>query len=235
MNNSCIIVALDFSEPSAAIKLTSQLDPERCRLKVGKELFARAGPALIEQFVRDGYDIFLDLKYHDIPNTVASACVAAADLGVWMLNVHAAGGRAMLCAAREAIERQSQPPLLIAVTVLTSMSQTDLDDIGINRTIKEQVLSLAEMARDAQLDGIVCSAREVSQLRNKFGNGFCLVTPGIRPAEASQNDQKRIMTPAEAIREGSNYLVIGRPITRAEDPLASLMAIEEEIDSVTYS
>lgn len=235
MNNSRIIVSLDFPEPSAAIRLTSQLDPERCRLKVGKELFTRAGPALIEQFVRDGYDIFLDLKYHDIPNTVASACVAAADMGVWMLNVHAAGGRAMLCAAREAIERQSQSPLLIAVTVLTSMSQTDLDDIGINRTINEQVLSLAEMARDAQLDGIVCSAREVSQLRDEFGNGFCLVTPGIRPAGASQDDQKRIMTPAEAVRAGSDYLVIGRPITRAEDPLASLMAIEEEIDSVTYS
>ncbi len=235
MNKSRIIVSLDFPEPSAAIRLTSQLDPERCRLKVGKELFTRAGPALIEQFVRDGYDIFLDLKYHDIPNTVASACVAAADMGVWMLNVHAAGGRAMLCAAREAIERQSQSPLLIAVTVLTSMSQTDLDDIGINRTINEQVLSLAEMARDAQLDGIVCSAREVSQLRDEFGNGFCLVTPGIRPAGASQDDQKRIMTPAEAVRAGSDYLVIGRPITRAEDPLDSLMAIEEEIDSVTYS
>ncbi|MEE8320402.1 MAG: orotidine-5'-phosphate decarboxylase [Gammaproteobacteria bacterium] len=235
MNKSRIIVSLDFPEPSAAIRLTSQLDPERCRLKVGKELFTRAGPALIEQFVRDGYDIFLDLKYHDIPNTVASACVAAADMGVWMLNVHAAGGRAMLCAAREAIERQSQSPLLIAVTVLTSMSQTDLDDIGINRTINEQVLSLAEMARDAQLDGIVCSAREVSRLRDEFGNGFCLVTPGIRPAGASQDDQKRIMTPAEAVRAGSDYLVIGRPITRAEDPLDSLMAIEEEIDSVTYS
>jgi orotidine-5'-phosphate decarboxylase len=149
-----------------------------------------------------------------------------------MLNVHAAGGRAMLCAAREAIERQSQSPLLIAVTVLTSMSQTDMDDIGINRTINEQVLSLAEMARDAQLDGIVCSAREVSRLRDEFGNGFCLVTPGIRPAGASQDDQKRIMTPAEAVRAGSDYLVIGRPITRAEDPLDSLMAIEEEIEAV---
>lgn len=231
MNNSRIIVSLDFPESSAALKLTSQLDPERCRLKVGKELYTRSGPSLVKKLIDDGYDVFLDLKYHDIPNTVASACVAAAELGVWMVNVHASGGVEMLCAARDAINKQSNPPLLVAVTVLTSMSQTDLNEIGIHRSIEEQVISLATIARDAHLDGIVCSAREVSQLRDNFGSDFCLVTPGIRPAGVSQNDQKRVMTPAEAIRAGSDYLVIGRQITRADDPLASLIAIEKEIGS----
>jgi orotidine-5'-phosphate decarboxylase len=230
VNNSRIIVSLDFPEPSEALNLTSQLDPGRCRLKVGKELYTRSGPSLVKTLIDNGYDVFLDLKYHDIPNTVASACVAAAELGVWMVNVHASGGREMLCAARDAIDKQSNPPLLIAVTVLTSMSQTDLNEIGIHRSVEEQVLSLASIASEAHLDGIVCSAQEVSQLRYNFGNDFCLVTPGIRPAGVSQNDQKRVMTPAEAITAGSDYLVIGRPITRAVDPLASLIAIEKEIN-----
>jgi orotidine-5'-phosphate decarboxylase len=232
VSNSRVIVSLDFPEPSAALKLTSQLDPGRCRLKVGKELYTRSGPSLVKTLIDDGYDVFLDLKYHDIPNTVASACIAAAELGVWMVNVHASGGREMLCAARDAIDKQSNSPLLIAVTVLTSMSQADLNEIGIHRSVEDQVLSLATIAREAHLDGIVCSAQEVGQLRENLGSDFCLVTPGIRPAGISQNDQKRIMTPAEAIRAGSDYLVIGRPITRADDPLASLIAIEKEIDGI---
>ena len=229
MNNSRVIVSLDFPGQAETLLLTSKLDPKRCRLKIGMELFTRCGPPLIEKLIRDGYDVFLDLKYHDIPNTVAAACTAAADLGVWMLNVHASGGREMQCAAHEAISKHSKPPLLVAVTVLTSMSQTDLDEIGMNSPVDKQVLTFAKMAKETGLDGVVCSAQEVSQLRNQFGVDFCLVTPGIRPDGASHNDQKRVMTPAEAVSAGSDYLVIGRPITRAKDPLESLMAIEKEI------
>ncbi len=198
-------------------------------MKIGKELFTRAGPALVEQLQNKGFDIFLDLKYHDIPNTVAGACRAAAELGVWMLNVHASGGSNMLEAAREAIDKSSQRPLLIAVTVLTSMSEQDLTEVGIALSLDKQVMQLASLTKQAGLDGVVCSAKEAALLATEFGQDFCLVTPGIRPATAEPDDQKRVMTPAEAIRAGSHYLVIGRPITQAADPLAALEKINAEV------
>lgn len=229
MNNPRIIVSLDFDREQPALDLAGGLDPARCRVKVGKELFTRCGPGVVEKLRDRGFDVFLDLKFHDIPHTVARACAAAADLGVWMLNVHASGGSAMLRAAREAVDAAARKPLLIAVTVLTSLSEQDLRDIGVTSTADEQVLRLAALARDAGLDGVVCSAREAVQLRRACGAGFTLVTPGIRPAGAGSDDQKRIMTPAEAIRAGSDYLVIGRPVTRATDPLQALIAMEEEV------
>lgn len=229
MSNSRVIVPLDFPDAAQALALCERLSPESCKLKIGKELFTHAGPQLVIHLQDAGYDIFLDLKYHDIPNTVAQACKAAAELGVWMLNVHASGGRNMLEAAKEAIDTASHQPLLIAVTVLTSMSEQDLQEIGVSRPLEEQVMHLAGMTRQAGLDGVVCSAQEAARLQQALGSDFCLVTPGIRPATASSDDQKRIMTPAEAIRAGSHYLVIGRPITRADDPLAALEAINNEV------
>lgn len=231
MNSSRVVVPLDFPDQEQALALCQQLPPDQCKLKIGKELFTRAGPALVTKLIDSGYDIFLDLKYHDIPNTVAQACKAAAELGVWMLNVHACGGKQMLQAAREAIDSSSKQPLLIAVTVLTSMNEEELTEIGVTRSLPDQVMHLASMTKDAGLDGVVCSAREAAQLKQNFGPEFCLVTPGIRPASAAKDDQKRIMTPAEAIKAGSHYLVIGRPITRAEDPGAALAAINAEISS----
>ncbi|MEQ8289137.1 MAG: orotidine-5'-phosphate decarboxylase [Gammaproteobacteria bacterium] len=231
MNSSRVVVPLDFPDQEQALALCQQLPPDQCKLKIGKELFTRAGPALVTTLIDSGYDIFLDLKYHDIPNTVAQACKAAAELGVWMLNVHACGGKQMLQAAREAIDSSSKQPLLIAVTVLTSMNEEELTEIGVTRSLPDQVMHLASMTKDAGLDGVVCSAREAAQLKQNFGPEFCLVTPGIRPASAAKDDQKRIMTPAEAIKAGSHYLVIGRPITRAEDPGAALAAINAEISS----
>lgn len=232
MNNPRVIISLDFSDAETALVHVEQFDPEQCRLKIGKELFTSSGPAFIEKLVAKGFDIFLDLKFHDIPNTVAKACSAAAKLGVWMLNVHASGSRNMLMSAREAIDKSSQRPLLIGVTVLTSLSSEELIEIGISATPEEQVLRLARLSKESGLDGIVCSAQEAASLRTELGGKFCLVTPGIRPAGVSANDQKRIMTPAEAIIAGSDYLVIGRPITQAEDPLKALIAINEEINSV---
>jgi len=229
VNNPRIIVSLDFDREQAALDLAGRLDPARCRVKVGKELFTRCGPDVVEKLCALGFDVFLDLKFHDIPHTVARACTAAADLGVWMLNVHASGGSAMLRAAREAVDAAAGKPLLIAVTVLTSLSEQDLRDIGVASPADEQVLRLATLARGAGLDGVVCSAREALQLRRSCGEGFTLVTPGIRPAGSGSDDQKRVMTPAEAIRAGSNYLVIGRPVTRAADPLQALIAMEEEV------
>ncbi|MEM7026868.1 MAG: orotidine-5'-phosphate decarboxylase [Pseudomonadota bacterium] len=231
MSNPRIIVPLDFPDAQSALALCQQLSPELCRLKIGKELFTSSGPMLLEQLQNQGYDIFLDLKYHDIPNTVAKACAAASSLGVWMLNVHASGGITMLSAAREAVDKCSHQPLLIAVTVLTSMNQGDMASVGINRSIDEQVSHLAGLTKEAGLDGVVCSAQEANQLKNENGKDFCLVTPGIRPASASQHDQKRIMTPGEAITAGSHYLVIGRPITKASDPLAALEDIQTEINN----
>ncbi len=231
MNSSRVVVPLDFPDQEQALALCQQLPPDQCKLKIGKELFTRAGPALVTKLIDSGYDIFLDLKYHDIPNTVAQACKAAAELGVWMLNVHACGGKQMLQAAREAIDSSSKQPLLIAVTVLTSMNEEELTEIGVTRSLPDQVMHLASMTKDAGLDGVVCSAREAAQLKQNFGPEFCLVTPGIRPASAAKDDQKRIMTPAEAIKAGSHYLVIGRPITRAEDPGTALAAINAEISS----
>jgi orotidine-5'-phosphate decarboxylase len=224
-----IVVALDFAEAGQAIAFVDQLDPALCRVKVGKELFTAAGPLLVEQLVQKDFGVFLDLKFHDIPNTVAKACEAARKLGVWMINVHASGGRAMMEAARNAVEKSANPPLLIAVTVLTSMDQSALHEVGVAGDLQDQVLRLASLTRDCGLDGVVCSAQEAPLLREKLGQDFCLVTPGIRPASASKDDQSRIVTPAEALRQGASYLVIGRPITQAADPLLELKMILHEI------
>lgn len=224
-----VVVALDFPKESLALAFVEQLEPSLCRLKVGKELFAIGGPQLVEKLVGKGFDVFLDLKYHDIPNTVAMACKAAADLGVWMLNVHALGGRRMMEAAKEAVMQCEQPPLLIGVTVLTSMEQSDLAEIGLTGTPKENVLRLAGLAKSSGLDGVVCSAQEASAIRSELGDDFCLVTPGIRPADSANDDQRRIMTPPQAIKAGSSYLVVGRPITQADDPVAVLKSINESI------
>jgi orotidine-5'-phosphate decarboxylase len=229
MNDPKIIIALDYPAAAPALALVERLQPALCRLKVGKELFTATGPALLEQLMRRGFEIFLDLKFHDIPNTTAQACKAAASLGVWMVNVHALGGRKMLEAAREAIAHSAQPPKLIAVTMLTSMAQQDLADIGIAATPAEMVLRLAKLAQDSGLDGVVCSAQEAALLRKQCGDEFCLVTPGIRPLQASLDDQSRVMTPLAALQAGSSYLVIGRPITQAADPLQALLDINQEI------
>ncbi|MBC8518975.1 MAG: orotidine-5'-phosphate decarboxylase [Gammaproteobacteria bacterium] len=224
-NQSKVVVALDFPDAGKALDLAGQLDPAECRVKVGKELFTRSGPRSVEQLVTMGFDVFLDLKYHDIPNTVASACRAAADLGVWMVNVHASGGRKMMEAARDALSSRESAPLLIAVTVLTSMDRGDLAETGLDIDPANQVLRLATLAEESGMDGVVCSPREISLLRGSLRDDFCLITPGIRPAGSARGDQKRVMTPAEAVALGSNWLVIGRPITAAEDPLAALHAI----------
>jgi orotidine-5'-phosphate decarboxylase len=229
MNDPRILIALDYSQEQQAIELVAQLDPALCRLKVGKEMFTHFGPALIDKLQHRGFQVFLDLKYHDIPNTVAAACAVAADLGVWMINVHALGGRRMMLAAAEALAKKSQPPLLVAVTVLTSMSQEDLSELGITRSPGELALSLATLAKNAGLDGIVCSAQEAAVMRQRLGKDFLLVTPGIRLADSAQDDQRRIMTPAAAIQAGASYLVIGRPITQAENPVAVLRNIIDDI------
>ena len=230
--NPRIIVALDFADTASALALVERLDPATCRLKIGNELFTAAGPALVKTLVERDFAVFLDLKYHDIPNTVAKACKAAAALGVWMINVHALGGRAMLDAAREALAHEAHPPMLIAVTVLTSLAAGDLADLGIAGEPLQTAARMARLAQSCGLDGVVCSAREAAGLRQECGAGFCLVTPGIRPAQAAQNDQQRVMTPREAIESGADYLVIGRPITHASDPLAALRAINREIEGV---
>jgi orotidine-5'-phosphate decarboxylase len=220
-----VIVALDFDNVDRCQRLVEQLDPTQVRLKVGKELFTRAGPALVEKLIGKGFSIFLDLKYHDIPNTVAQAVKAAADLGVWMVNVHASGGSRMLLAARDAIGEGADKLKLIGVTVLTSMAAEDLKEIGIERDPETQVLHLANLVKQSGLDGVVCSAQEVTSLRQHFGADFLLVTPGIRPAGSGQGDQRRTLTPAEALAAGSDYLVIGRPITAAENPKSACDAI----------
>ena len=227
-----IIVALDYPAAAPALAFADRVQPSLCRLKVGKELFTAAGPGLIEQLHRSGFEVFLDLKFHDIPNTTAQACKAAAALGVWMVNVHASGGRRMMEAAREGLANYAKPPKLIAVTVLTSMTQADLAEAGVNVTAAEQVSRLAGLAQASGLDGVVCSAQEVELLRRQCGDEFCLVTPGIRPAQASQDDQSRVMTPRAAIQAGSSYLVIGRPITQAADPEQALQDINSEIEGV---
>jgi len=224
-----VIVSLDYPDAETALALVSKLDADRCRVKVGKELFTRSGPALVEKLSGQGFPVFLDLKFHDIPHTVARACKAAADLGVWMLNVHAMGGREMLQAAREALDAGDDPPLLVAVTVLTSLRRENLAETGVEGSVEQQVLRLAGLARAAGLDGVVCSAREVRALRAQAGDGFKLVTPGIRPAGSARDDQKRVATPAQAIALGSDYLVIGRPITQAADPLRALLDIEGDL------
>jgi len=233
MNDPKIIVALDFADAASALNLVQQLDPNLCRLKVGKELFTAAGPQFVEQLAKSNFGVFLDLKFHDIPNTVAKACSAAANLGVWMLNVHASGGLEMMQAARTAVNNSQTKPLLIAVTVLTSMNQEALALTGIKTNLADHVLHLAKLTHQAGLDGVVCSAQEASLISQNIGKEFCLVTPGIRPANASQDDQSRIVTPSQALKNGAHYLVIGRPITQADNPLSALQAIHAECNKHT--
>jgi orotidine-5'-phosphate decarboxylase len=203
--------------------MAKRLDPNQCRVKVGKELFTTAGPVILDELHKLGFDIFLDLKFHDIPNTVANAVSAAAKAGVWMVNIHASGGRRMMEASANALQQLSDnKTLLIAVTVLTSMDQSDLVEIGIDATPEQHVKRLAALAKSSGMDGVVCSAQESSMLSTELGKDFVLVTPGIRPAGSDQGDQKRIMTPAQAMAAGSHYLVMGRPITQAKDPIAVL-------------
>ena len=230
-----VIVALDFADPTQAMAFVDRLDPTACALKVGKEMFVAAGPEPVRRMIEQGFRVFLDLKFHDIPNTVARACAAATRLGVWMLNVHAAGGRAMLVAARESVaraaaERSASRPLLIAVTVLTSLGATDVAEVGFGETPERLALRLALLAADCGLDGAVCSAVEAPALRRALGAGFKLVTPGIRPAGSGADDQSRIVTPEAAIARGADYLVIGRPITQAVDPLAVLARINKSLE-----
>lgn len=231
MTDSKIIVALDYADAKTAQSLVDRLDPTLCKLKVGKELFTAAGPAFVESLVNQAYDVFLDLKFHDIPNTVAKACQSAANLGVWMLNVHASGGLPMMQAAQEGLDKSfgTQAPLLIAVTVLTSMDEPTLHTLGVQRSLTEHVLALATLTQQAGLNGVVCSAQEAAMLKQALGAEFCLVTPGIRPADASQDDQTRIVTPKDALALGSHYLVIGRPITQANDPIVALNTIINNI------
>ena len=229
MTRSRLIVALDFPDAESALALAKRISPEQCKLKVGKELFTASGPSLVGNLVDRGFQVFLDLKFHDIPTTVARACVAAARLGVWMINVHALGGGTMIAAARDALGALANRPLLIAVTILTSMDEDDLKEIGITASPGEAASHLAGIARKHGADGIVCSAQEAASIRAQFGEAFLRVTPGIRLAENAADDQKRIMTPSLAVQNGASYLVIGRPVTRADDPAAVLRRIEIDL------
>ena len=227
-NDSRVIVALDFPDEKNTLDFVRNLNPNLCRLKVGKELFTASGRSLVEKLMTQGFDIFLDLKYHDIPNTAAAACRTAAEMGIWLTDMHTMGGRRMMEAAANAVANYQNRPKLIGVTVLTSMEQTDLAEIGINRPVDEMVLHLAQMAQQSGLDGTVSSAQEAQLLRQEMGDAFLLVTPGIRLVSLN-DDQRRTMTPPEAIRAGASYLVIGRPITRAENPLDVLIQINQSI------
>ncbi|MBE0367955.1 MULTISPECIES: orotidine-5'-phosphate decarboxylase [Pseudoalteromonas] len=225
-----VLIALDYDNEQAALNFVKQLSPSECRLKVGKEMFTYFGPQFVKQLVDLGFDVFLDLKFHDIPNTVAKAVAAAAELGVWMVNVHASGGLEMMQKAKLALEKYGEKaPLLIAVTVLTSMDQAQLLRLGIEKTPQDQVVYLAKLAQEAGLDGVVCSAQEAKTLKMSLGGEFKLITPGIRPLGSDAGDQKRIMTPQKAIAAGSDYLVIGRPITQADDPVKTLAEINASI------
>ncbi len=228
-----IVVAMDFDNADDCFYMAKRLSPQYCRLKVGKELFTACGPRILEQLMRLGFEVFLDLKFHDIPNTVAKAVKAAAQLGVWMVNVHASGGQRMMAAARESLEQhaihQGHKPLIIAVTVLTSFDSHDLQSIGVQESLEEHVLHLTKLTKDSGLDGVVCSAREANVLRANFGSDFCLVTPGIRLDSSPADDQRRTLTPHAAIAAGSSYLVIGRPITQATDPVATCKLITQSI------
>lgn len=234
--DSKIIVALDFADANSTFALVEKLDPSLCKLKVGKELFTSSGPQLVEALVNKGFDVFLDLKFHDIPNTVSKACEAASKLGVWMLNVHASGGLAMMQAAREGVARSGHSPLLIAVTVLTSMDQATLNQLGVAGSLQEHVLRLATLTKQAGLHGVVCSAQEAEILKQVLGKDFYLVTPGIRPSanisSVNADDQSRVVSPSQAIINGSNYLVIGRPITQAADPMSVLNALQSDLANV---
>jgi orotidine-5'-phosphate decarboxylase len=226
-----LIVALDFDTATEALDLVDLLDPDTCRVKVGKQLFTREGPTILKALGARGFDVFLDLKFHDIPNTVANACVAAAEQGAWMVNVHASGGSRMMVAARDALAKLSNPPKLIAVTVLTSMAPEDLSETGIPASPMERVLLLAELAQQAGMDGVVCSAQEAQQLRARLGPDFDLVTPGIRLPGDNAGDQRRVLSPSDALAAGANYLVVGRPITAASDPAGALEHIRSSIEA----
>lgn len=230
MTDPKVVVALDFAREEEALALVAQLSPTECRLKVGKEMFTLFGPQFVRQLVGQGFEVFLDLKFHDIPNTVAKAVAASAELGVWMVNVHASGGRRMMEAAKAALAPYGdKAPLLIAVTVLTSMEQSDLAELGVTLSPAEQVLRLARLTKQSGLDGVVCSAQEAELLKRELGDEFVLVTPGIRPSGSAQGDQRRIMTPAEAVTAGADYLVVGRPITQSGEPAAVLAGINHEL------
>ena len=231
-SNSRVIVALDFDNQQAALAFADQLDPAQCRLKVGKELFTAAGPALVKTLVERDFDIFLDLKFHDIPNTVAKAIKAAADLGVWMANVHASGGSRMMQAAKQALVEQGSDMQLIAVTVLTSMDDADLLETGVQRSPSEQVMHLAQLTQNCGLDGVVCSAQEASALKSSLGANFKLITPGIRLPDSAADDQRRIVSPTDAVALGSDYLVIGRPITQSAQPLDTLQQINHSLKAL---
>ena len=220
-----LIVALDFDASSQALALADLLDPQKCRVKVGKQLFTREGPAILHALTDLGFEIFLDLKFHDIPNTVAKACRAAAEHGVWMMNVHAAGGSRMMTEAEASLSDFAHPPKLIAVTVLTSMAPEDLLETGAMGTPLERAVRLAELTRASGLDGVVCSAQEAPAIRERLGEDFSLITPGIRLQDDALGDQRRVLTPREAIAAGANYLVVGRPITAAEDPAQALARV----------
>lgn len=228
-SSSPVIVALDYDNQRSALALADKLDPSQCRLKVGKELYTAVGPELVSGLVSRGFEVFLDLKFHDIPNTVAKAIGAAADLGVWMANVHASGGTRMMAAAKQALQQRGSAMRLIAVTVLTSMDESDLRELGIQRSLSDHVMHLAQLAKNAGLDGVVCSAQEASALKAALGADFQLITPGIRLADSAADDQRRIVRPQDAMRLGSDYLVIGRPITQAADPLQALLAINQSL------
>ncbi|PNH93170.1 orotidine-5'-phosphate decarboxylase [Vibrio diazotrophicus] len=230
MNDQKVIVALDYDNQADALAFVSRIDPTSCRLKVGKEMFTLFGPDFVRELHKRGFSVFLDLKFHDIPNTCSKAVKAAAELGVWMVNVHASGGERMMAASREILEPYGKDrPLLIGVTVLTSMEQSDLAGIGLDIKPQDQVMRLATLTKNAGLDGVVCSAQESQMLKQSLGKEFKLVTPGIRPAGADVGDQRRIMTPYEAVQAGSDYLVIGRPITQAADPAAVLAEINASL------
>lgn len=226
---SPLIVALDYARAADALALADKLSPAQCRLKVGKELFTAEGPTVVCALQDRGFELFLDLKFHDIPNTVAAAVAAAADLGVWMVNVHASGGRRMMTAAREKLVQGSYATKLIAVTVLTSMERSDLVEIGLDVEPIDQVQRLTGLTAECGLDGVVCSAQEARVLRDTCGPGFLLVTPGIRPASSETGDQRRVMTPEQAQQAGVSFMVIGRPITQAADPSAALQAINKSL------
>lgn len=228
--NKQIVVALDYASEADALAMAQRLDPALCRVKVGKELFTRCGPSVVERLQQLGFDVFLDLKFHDIPNTVAHAVLAAAELGVWMVNVHAGGGQKMMERTVELLAQKGvQKPLLIAVTILTSMQREDLVGVGLDLEPIDQVKRLALLTEQSGFDGVVCSAQEAPMLRNLVKPDFKLVTPGIRPVGASSDDQKRIVTPRDAINDGSDYLVIGRPITQSDNPVSTLESIISDI------
>ncbi|BDX06657.1 orotidine-5'-phosphate decarboxylase [Planctobacterium marinum] len=229
MHNSKVIVALDYNEKEKAIAFVDSVTPDSCKLKVGKEMFTLFGPDFVKELVGRGFDVFLDLKFHDIPNTVAKACAAAAELGVWMINVHASGGSKMMQAAKEALAQYDKPPKLIAVTVLTSMDAEQLSGTGVTTDIQSHVEHLAKLTKESGLEGVVCSAMEAKSLKALLGTDFTLVTPGIRPQGSATGDQSRVVTPQQAVADGVDYMVIGRPITQSPDPLQTLKEINASV------